>query len=283
MCRSFHNEMHYKLILSDIDGTLLNKGKRLLPQTEQTIRDLVASGCLFATASVRTKAFTEKSIKSLMDICCGNIYISGALVETFEGAVILDRPFEEDEVSLLMNQCLKLQISFCCVSNDNAVATVFQRGVEGPFNSYHGEYEEKSIIDACAIKVYCFVAVAKNTKPVVDFAMDKGLDVEASPSLLDPKTGLEEIFFLKKGVNKGSALRCLASHYGVDLSKTIAIGDDPWVDGPMIEIAGTGVAMRNAPSSLRSSANYTTEKDNNEDGIGSFLRPFFGLPKEDLE
>lgn len=265
-------KMCYKLIVSDIDGTLLNNEKRLLPQTERTIRYLVSSGYLFATASVRTKSFTMKPIKSLMDICCGNIYLSGTLVENSDGAVISNNPLKQDEVSQLMKKCIRHELSFCCVSQSTAIAKVFRKNVEVPFKSYHGEYDEKSVIDPYKICTYCFVVVANNTKTIVDYAIGKGFDLEASPIYLDPATSLEEIFFLKKGINKGSALRCLSMYYGVDLSNTIAIGDDPWVDGPMIEIAGCGVAMKNAPPSLHTIANYTTEKDNNEDGIGEFLR-----------
>lgn len=263
---------YYKLIVSDIDGTLLNSKKRLLPQTEHTIQNIVSSGYLFATASVRTKSFTMKPIKSLMDICCGNIYLCGAVVDNSDGAVISNSPLKQDEVYLLMEMCIRNELSFCCISQDAAVAKVFQKGVEGPFKTYHGKYDEQSIIDPYEMKTYCFVVVAKNTKTIVDYAIVKEFDLSASPCYFDPATGLEEVFFLRKGINKGSALRCLAKHYRIDLSKTIAIGDDPWVDGPMIEIAGCGVAMRNAPPSLHVVADYTTEKDNNEDGVGEFLR-----------
>ena len=60
-------------------------------------------------------------------------------------------------------------------------------------------------------------------------------------------------------------------------SETIAFGDSMINDGPMIEAAGCGVVMKNAHNSLIEKAQYVTEKDNNEDGVGSFLRGLFRL------
>jgi HAD superfamily hydrolase (TIGR01484 family) len=264
--------VHYQLILSDIDGTLLNDGKQLLFQTKQAVEGIVASGILFATASIRTKSFTRRSIGPLVNKCCGNSYLCGSLVEASDGTVLADYPLENEAVALLMEECNRRKVSFCCVSQDEAAAKVFEKGVEGPFNSYHGEYFEMSTIAAHALPVYIFVVVAEEPNVMVEFAWEKGLGLNASPSLLNPNTGLEEIFFLKKGVNKGTALECLAAHYGVALPRTVAIGDDPWVDGPMIELAGCGIAMKNAPPALHALADCITEADNNEDGVGIFLR-----------
>ena len=64
---------------------------------------------------------------------------------------------------------------------------------------------------------------------------------------------------------------------GVDISKTVAVGDGLWNDGPMIEAAGCGVAMKNAHKEIISKADPVTEKNNNEDGLGNYLRGLFGI------
>jgi len=72
-------------------------------------------------------------------------------------------------------------------------------------------------------------------------------------------------------------LLSIAAYYGVDISETIAIGDSIINDTPMIEVAGYGIAMKNSNKTLQSKSNSVTEKDNNEDGVGVFLRSLFGL------
>lgn len=269
--------MPYSLVLTDIDGTLLNNKKELLRSTELSIRELVKSGILFATASVRTKAFTQASIRDIQELCCGNIYINGAIIETSDGEIIKEISLEEDETSSLIDQCNRLEASYCLISRDDAVARQFRKGVEKPFNSYHGSYREESLTAGPGFEVFCFAVVTEDTGPVVEFAEQQLPGLQASPSMLHPSTGLEEIFFLKKGVNKGSALKCLSDHFGLDILTTIAIGDDPWVDGPMIEAAGHGVAMKNAPPSFHERADSVTTKDNDEDGFGCFINSFFQL------
>ena len=58
--------------------------------------------------------------------------------------------------------------------------------------------------------------------------------------------------------------------------KNITIGDCVINDGPMIEAAGCGVAMNNANEEIMKKVDYVTEKDNNDDGVGDFLRSLFG-------
>ena len=56
------------------------------------------------------------------------------------------------------------------------------------------------------------------------------------------------------GVSKGAALAEIAKMEGIDIKDTAAIGDGE-NDIPMIQIAGTGVAMGNAMNSVKACAN----------------------------
>ena len=53
----------------------------------------------------------------------------------------------------------------------------------------------------------------------------------------------------------------------------IAVGDG-LNDLPMIEYAGLGVAMENAPDGVKESADYITARTNNEDGVAEVLEKF---------
>ncbi len=61
--------------------------------------------------------------------------------------------------------------------------------------------------------------------------------------------------------------------YGINQNETIAIGDN-YNDVGMIEYAGMGVAMGNAPEEIRSSAGFITDTNNN-DGVAKALSHFF--------
>ncbi len=61
--------------------------------------------------------------------------------------------------------------------------------------------------------------------------------------------------FVAPGVSKGEAVRWLARREGIPLSQVMAVGDQ-LNDLEMIEVAGHGVAMGNAPAEVRAAARY---------------------------
>ncbi len=74
---------------------------------------------------------------------------------------------------------------------------------------------------------------------------------------------------LKKGVTKGAALKELAKILGVDMSKTIAVGDND-NDVEMIEIANLGATVANASEKAMEKADIILPS-NNENAIASLI------------
>jgi len=74
---------------------------------------------------------------------------------------------------------------------------------------------------------------------------------------------------LPLGINKGMALEKICELNNIPLENTIAFGDQD-LDIPMIEKAGTGIAMENGVNELKSVAKYIT-KTNDEAGIAYAL------------
>jgi len=78
---------------------------------------------------------------------------------------------------------------------------------------------------------------------------------------------------LPPGVSKGEALRAVCDALGLELERTIAIGDN-WNDVEMIEAAGLGVAMGHAPEGVRATAGYvcgTAEEEGVREVIERFV------------
>ncbi len=69
---------------------------------------------------------------------------------------------------------------------------------------------------------------------------------------------------MHKDVSKANGLRILARELGINSSEIIAIGDN-FNDIEMIEYAGLGVAVGNAPAGVREKADYVTL---NKNGLG---------------
>ena len=77
---------------------------------------------------------------------------------------------------------------------------------------------------------------------------------------------------LPKGVNKATGLKALAEHLGISRQEVMAIGDEN-NDIEMIEYAGLGVAMGNAPDTIKALADVTTTS-NEEDGVATAIKRY---------
>ena len=77
---------------------------------------------------------------------------------------------------------------------------------------------------------------------------------------------------MHKEANKSHALEFLSTHFSIKKEEVIAIGDN-FNDMDMIQYAGLGVAMGNAPEYLKKSADYVT-RSNDEDGVRHVLERF---------
>lgn len=81
--------------------------------------------------------------------------------------------------------------------------------------------------------------------------------------------------FTEKGVTKGTSLDQLIQACGIKREEVIAIGDS-YNDLSMIEFAGLGVAMGNAPDDIKEIADLVTETNMN-DGVAKVVEEFILL------
>ena len=76
---------------------------------------------------------------------------------------------------------------------------------------------------------------------------------------------------IPKQSGKGEAMIRLCEHLGIPVRNSIAAGDGD-NDISMIQAAGLGIAMINAPDSVKSAADVITEYDNDHDGLAEYLK-----------
>ena len=93
-----------------------------------------------------------------------------------------------------------------------------------------------------------------------------------TPSIECVSGGYNNLEFTKTGVTKGEALHELAGLLSVKPEETMAIGDTE-NDLSILQAAGIGVAMGNAPAEIQAIADYVTAS-NLEDGVGKAIAHF---------
>ena len=77
------------------------------------------------------------------------------------------------------------------------------------------------------------------------------------------------------GYNKAKGIQMVMDYYGLDISRSIAIGDSA-NDMEMIQAAGIGVAMGNGDPRLKAVADYVTDSVA-DDGVATALEKFLGI------
>jgi hypothetical protein len=77
---------------------------------------------------------------------------------------------------------------------------------------------------------------------------------------------------IPSGSSKGVALQFVAQHLGIPLGAVIAVGDN-LNDLEMIQVAGLGVAMGNAPDELKAHADFVTAT-NDQEGLRHVIERF---------
>lgn len=244
------------LICTDLDGTLLRTDKSISKENLEAIEYFKAEGGLFTfiTGRMPFNAFDIcELIKPNAPIGCingGGIfdYYTKKYVWTHElpraaldlaDAVYREMPWIGFQVNTFDS------IYF---TRDNEAMQFFRRVTGTPLvERYHYDVSEP------LAKIVFGDIIEENIQNLAKLlaAHPKACDFD----FIRSEKKLYEI--LPKGCSKGDVLPRLAKHLGIDMRKTIAVGDYD-NDVSMIESAGVGVAVANAMPEAKAVADYIT-------------------------
>lgn len=266
--------MGYKMVFSDMDGTLLWKGVRISVENSAAIRKIVEKGVDFVICTGRGVFGVEPHLRELELIgrkgyvICQNgasVYdlrdMSLVLKQSFSPALvkpIVDfahavggvEVFYYDDRNFMCEYASESVSAYCRVMKTEPQYLSDPMEYKGEFTKclFSGKREQLE-----KLKAYAEEQLAEEVN--VFYSSDCYLE------------------FVKKGVSKGSALAAAAKDAGVALADTIAIGDSE-NDLSMILEAGLGVAMANAEEHIKAAADYITERNAEENGVAEVIEKF---------
>ncbi|HEY2493378.1 MAG TPA: Cof-type HAD-IIB family hydrolase [Paenibacillus sp.] len=260
----------YKLIAIDIDDTLINDDKEVLPSTQTALEQAVARDVIVTLATGRAYA-SAKNLARQTGLNVPIITYQGALIKNLmDEKVLYERFVPKDAARKLFHYCIEHDLHVQTYIDDKTYA----------------REENQKLIDYCTLNgtpYYIEPDLAKMIEqptPKMLIIDDPAYLDEISPILREllgnevhiTKSKPHFLEIMHHEGTKGHALTFLADHFNCDLSETIAIGDS-WNDHEMLEAAGLGVAMGNAIDALKEIADYVT-LSNNEDGIQQVIEKF---------
>lgn len=258
-----------RLMVSDVDGTLVNREKEVAPATVEAVKRLRAAGVAFAAVSARPPRGMRILVEALkLDIFGG-----------FNGGSILRGDFSVLEEHFVAAEAARKGIEV--MQARGASVWVFADNewfITDPDNVYvAGEIRTVAFQPTLVSDFGDHVARAgKIVFSSTDFDMLARSEPELQALLGEGATARRSqakyLDLTPPGTDKGHAVRAFAAHYGVTLEEVAVIGDMA-NDLPMFEVAGLAIAMGNASDAVKQQANFVT-LSNAEDGVASAIDQF---------
>lgn len=262
-----------RLMVSDVDGTLVNRNKEVTQGTVAAVRRLHAAGIAFAAVSARPPRGMKILVEALgVDLFGG-----------FNGGSILRRDFSVVEQHFVAAEAARAGIEL--MKPRGASIWVFADNewfITDPGNTYvAGEIRtvafQPTVVDDFGDHI---TRAGKIVFSSTDFDMLAASEPELQELVGKGATARRSqakyLDLTPPGTDKGYAARAFARHYGVPLDEVAVIGDMP-NDLPMFATGGLAIAMGNGAPEVKAQAHFVS-LTNEEDGVAHAIDRFV-LPR----
>lgn len=265
--------MTYKMIVLDLDDTLLREDGTISPRTKQTLMAAQDAGVKVVLASGRPTYAMWALAEEL------NLADYGSFILSFNGGKITNCQTKEDIFSCTLNPETAHQLLDVSKREGVNILTYVGDDIITDETSKYIEVEAK--LTGMPLVVVDDFKAAVST-PVVKVMMleepeklalvEQKLQQEFKGNLSVVRSKPFFLEFTEDGIDKGRSLDKLIEQLGIKQEEVIAIGDGN-NDLTMIEFAGLGVAMENANDTVKAAADYITASNMN-DGVANVVEEF---------
>lgn len=273
----------YRMIVSDLDGTLLNSEKQISKRNLQAVQRLEEAGVEFVAATGRSDVMTRPYLRQLPNV---NIVIGcdGAVIRNIKtGEILYENVLSSKLCEKAFEICREYGLSYyvftkdCLVGDDPANERLL---IHRKFNETLPKEEQIPIeftdcLESYAKKHQVFKIVASH---------DCSQYLDQVAEVIRKKTGADAVRSGKKvlaikaaGVSKAEALKKLAKQMKLSMNEIAAFGDEV-NDIDMLKAVGLGIAMGNADPKVKKAADVVADC-NDLDGVGKELDRLYKAEK----
>lgn len=271
--------MNYKLLVLDVDGTLLNADNYISDEDKNAIAEARDRGVTIALCTGRVNQAT-RNVLSCLELDGYHIFSDGAVVSSADNTkTIYAKTIDETLAKQLAGYVHEKRIT--TIDFFTPTDEYIERETQPWFTDLRRNFFglEPQIIDfdklcECEhiIKATHAVASVGDRKLAKDFQYRFGDKVRFSVSNNVSYPEIDFFNIIDPGVSKGEAVKFLINYLGLYAEECIGIGDGI-NDVPLLSCVGLGIAMGHAPDSLKKVAKCVT-LDVEHSGVAAAVRKF---------
>jgi Cof subfamily protein (haloacid dehalogenase superfamily) len=275
----------FRMVLFDLDGTLLKESREISAKNLQTLKRLMKSGVLVGLATGRSYKSVQPYVQQLVPngpfiLFNGArvydpakhqfIYEQNLSFEQAYTAMKLVRDFESERIA--GGDVSDIHVNFY-VGNDILISKKTPRSIESEIKDGVPHTVVGDLAAWMDSNPQCPTKIMLISEPSTlnIFETEYMRRVFEPTSLIHSEWNYLEI--MQRGINKGQTLKRIEQSYGISCEQIISFGDN-LNDLDLIRICGMGVAMGNAHEDLKKIAKRTIGH-HETDAIHEFLSEIF--------
>jgi Cof subfamily protein (haloacid dehalogenase superfamily) len=256
-----------RVIVSDLDGTLLDENHQVSSFSLNTLRSLIAKGYHFVIATGRhyhDVAYIARNLGGGINLISSN----GAQVHDGDGNLKHDQTLPLDVV----NQAIAISRSYDLHRNLYRATDWLAEEENERLLAHHQQsqfcYRVTRFVDEdlSAVSKLLFIG---DPNDLADFKAELVVRLGDCVNIVSSKDDLLEI--MHKNVSKGRALKEVLGRLESHASHVMAFGD-AMNDADMLDLVGHPVVMENAQSALKTHlSEFKLASTNYQDGVAHYL------------
>ena len=268
--------MKYKLLVVDIDGTLVGRGGTVSAKDRKALAQASNAGIKVALSTGRVPSASLNIINHLsldgVHIFCDGALVSNPAQSQEVYVQPLDKAIVREAIEFARANDIYLELysaTHYFVEQETWATEIHRQffGLEPTVVNFTKLWKRERII-----KAELMTSTPQEAAKARSFYIQFDGRLHFSRVRTPAYPNVDFINVLAPEVSKGKALEALVSHLGVSISEVMAVGDGV-NDISVLSAAGLAVAMDNAPPEVKTVAHYIT-LDVDRSGLATAIKKF---------
>ena len=262
-----------KLIVIDIDGTLVDTNGLIGAKTLNLSRELKKQGIICTLSSARSFYYSSH-IADQLEVDVPFVTLDGALIKDRKNNVIYKGIIKQKTIQKLISLA-EHNYGKITVCDEHNLYITPRNSVIKQYSRLSAPVKEVDTLDnldgVLEVLVYCEDKHSlRHIKDKIGYFHGYGVSMNVTKS---PSNEYYLLTVKKTGSDKLKSVKRLVKHLQLNRKNIAVIGD--WHnDMPLFDYGAYNIAVQNAIPELKRKADYVTQSTNNEDAVGEVLELF---------